>query len=161
MRGRAVFDRTGRYRYLLTREWDRSMPNVAFVLLNPNRADAVRDDPTIRRCVAFARAWGYGSLSVTNLFAWRALDFRDVRSARDPVGPRNDAHVRRAAARAALVVLAWGAQGAYHERDQTTLALLAGRPLHVLRRTRTGQPSHPLYLPGRLRPRRTVFATAR
>ena len=140
----ATFSADGRYRYRLWRRWDRARPVVAFVMLNPSTADATRDDPTIRRCISFARAWGFGGVEVVNLFAYRATDPRVLRRARDPVGPGNDRQIARACREAALVVAAWGAS---HAGD---------RAAHVLRRlsaprcfgtTRSGQPAHPLYLP--------------
>ena len=62
----ACFSACGRYRWSLSRAWDAdlSKPWIAFIMLNPSTADAEQDDPTIRRCVAFAKAWGFGGLSV-------------------------------------------------------------------------------------------------
>jgi hypothetical protein len=74
MKGSAVFDETGSYRYLLGREWEGTGEAVGFIMLNPSTADAMTNDPTIRRCIGFARAWGYGSLWVGNLFAYRSRD---------------------------------------------------------------------------------------
>lgn len=67
MQGGAVI--TGDYRYLLWREWDISNKTVSFIMLNPSRADAQINDPTITRCINFALSWGYGRLEVVNLFA--------------------------------------------------------------------------------------------
>ena len=86
----ADFDPTGVYRYSLWREWDARAPAVAFVMLNPSTADAGKDDPTIRRCASFARSWGYGSLEVVNLFAYRASEPKRLRQTPDPIGPAND-----------------------------------------------------------------------
>src|SRR5438128_11131670 len=107
--GGATFSRDRRYRYRLWRRWDRSRAVVAFVMLSPSTADAMHDDPTIRRCVGFARAWGCGGVDVVNLFALRATDPRALRKAADPIGPANERHLRRAVRAAGLVVLAWGA----------------------------------------------------
>ena len=104
--GGATFSRDRRYRYRLWRRWDRSRAVVAFVMLNPSTADAMHDDPTIRRCVGFARAWGFGGVDVVNLFALRATDTRALRKAADPIGPANDRHLRRAVRSAGLIVLA-------------------------------------------------------
>ena len=54
----AVFSACGRYRYVLTRQVSAGTRPATFILLNPSTADATKDDPTIRRCVGFARRWG-------------------------------------------------------------------------------------------------------
>ena len=116
-------------------------------MLNPSTADARRDDPTIRRCMGFARTWGYGGVEVVNLFALRATDPSRLRIARDPVGPENDAHIRAVARRSSALVVAWGIHGALRERDAEVLALLSRRaPTHSLGWTKDGHPRHPLYL---------------
>lgn len=154
MRRAARFDASGRYRYRLTREWDAALPRVAFVLLNPSTADHRRDDPTIRRCIGFARAWGYGGVEVVNLFAWRATRPRDLRRAAAPVGRANDRHLRAVARGAATVVVAWGIHGAWQERDRAALALLRqlGCAPWCMGLTRDGLPRHVLYLPHETRP---------
>jgi hypothetical protein len=150
----AVFDASGRYRYTLTRRWAPGGETVAFVLLNPSTADAERDDPTVRRCIGFARDWGYAALEVVNLFAWRATRPSELRRAPAPVGVQNDAHLLQAARRAARIVLAWGVHGAWAGREEAVRALLepvAGR-LECLGITRGGHPRHVLYLPREARP---------
>lgn len=152
----AVLSPCGAYRYALTRTWDESLPDVVWVMLNPSTADATRDDPTVRRCVAFARAWGRGGVLVVNLFAWRATS-PDVlveahRRSVDVVGPDNDSHLLDAARGRDLVVAAWGARGALAGRAARVRELLRGGPLALLRRTKSGEPEHPLYLPGALTP---------
>jgi len=150
----ACFDRSRRYRYALGREWRPDGPRVVFVMLNPSAADHRRDDPTIRRCIAFARAWGFGALTVVNLFAWRTAHPADLRRVADPVGPRNDAHLRAALRGAVLVVRAWGDQGTLLGRDRAVAALLAraGAPQAVLGLTARDRPRHPLYLSRATRP---------
>lgn len=140
----ATFSRDRRYRYRLWRIWDRSLGIVAFVMLNPSTADATRDDPTIRRCVAFARRWGYGGVEVVNLFGLRATEPRDLCRARDAVGPANDRYLRRVGRRASLVVIAWGVNGAIRGRTVRRLIGLAGA--RCLGTTRSGEPRHPLYV---------------
>lgn len=139
----AIIDATGQYRYSLCRCWEPTLPGVCWVMLNPSTADATQDDPTIRRCISFARGWGYGSLEVVNLFAYRAPLPADLRCARDPVGPENDQYLVGASARADLVIAAWGANGGLLSRDRKALPLLGS--LHCLGTTRSGFPRHPLY----------------
>ncbi|AKS42348.1 DUF1643 domain-containing protein [Wenzhouxiangella marina] len=149
--GGANFSRCRRYRYSLWRTWEVRAPKVMMIGLNPSTADAERNDPTIRRCIGFARDWGYGGLIMTNLFAFRATYPEDLRRADDPIGPRNDAWIRRLARCADALVAVWGNDGAWLDRSQQLRNTLGSR-LQVIRLNKSGEPAHPLYLPARLRP---------
>jgi hypothetical protein len=141
----ATLDRV--YRYRLWREWNPDAPRVSFVMLNPSTADAKTDDPTIRRCLGFAQSWGYGSLEVVNLFAYRATDPQELRGAADPIGAENDRYLIAASQRAQTLILAWGNWGKLHQRDQAVLRLLAECcKVYCLGINRSGQPRHPLYV---------------
>jgi hypothetical protein len=140
----AVFSACRRYRYSLTRIWNRDRPTVLFIGLNPSTADATRNDPTIRRCMGFAKDWGYGGLVVVNLFAYRATQPRQLKQAADPIGPRNDAAIQRANWATQMIVAAWGIHGSLFNRDRNVLMDL-NRPF-CLGLTRDGAPRHPLYV---------------
>lgn len=143
----ATFDSTGQYRYNLWREWDAQAPRVGFVMLNPNRADAVIDDPTIRRCLGFAKAWGYGKLEVVNLFAYRTAHPKELHQVADPIGAENDLYLTSLSDRVERIVLAWGNWGTLGDRAQIVLQFLPPYPhLYCFGLTKTGQPRHPLYL---------------
>lgn len=149
----ATLDFTGQYRYRLWRIWDSGAPTVAFVMLNPSTADASVDDPTIRRCIGFARTWGYGSLEVVNLFAYRATSPQILRAAVDPVGPDNEAHLLATRQKVMPVILAWGNQGTFLGRNQTVLKQLANiENVYCLGLTAGGHPCHPLYLQAHTKP---------
>lgn len=151
----AAFSPCRRWRYLLWRRWT-SGPAANFVMLNPSTADEFELDPTCTRARNYAERWGFGALIVTNVFAWRATDPRELKAARDPVGPQNDRAILAAAREGALVVCAWGNHAVHRERAGEVVALLrgAGAPLHFLRLNGGGEPAHPLYLSGKLRPKR-------
>jgi hypothetical protein len=142
----------GAYRYSLWRRVGQSRRRVLFVMLNPSTADARADDPTIRRCMGFARTWGYGELEVCNLFAYRTPHPRVLLGAPDPIGPDNDRHLAAAVERASRVVVAWGVIGMRSPRAGAVLALLREARVLCLGRTRGGAPRHPLYVPARTRP---------
>lgn len=144
MEGSAVFSKCDRYRYVLRRVWNSRKPTVMFVGLNPSTADAQKDDATIRRCVRFARDWGYGALVMTNLFAYRATRPHVLPRVADPVGPRNNWWLSTLRNRADLIVIAWGTRGALLERDRAVLGKLGA--VHCLGLTKGGHPKHPLYL---------------
>lgn len=148
----ANFSRCRRYRYTLWRRWDGTLPLVMMIGLNPSTANARQNDPTIRRCIAFARSWGHGGLIMTNLFAFRATYPTDLKAAADPVGPRNNLWIRRAARHANRIVALWGNDGQWLDRSAHIRKRLAGR-LQVIRLNAGGEPAHPLYLPKNLGPR--------
>jgi hypothetical protein len=148
----AIFDETARHRFSLWREWDVSLPLAGFILLNPSTAGAHTTDATIGRCIAYARSWGFGGVEVVNIFSLRAISPRDLRAATRPVKPENAEYIAAMAARVALTVAGWGNHGLHRGQGDRVRALLQGVPLHHLRLTKLGQPQHPLYLSGALRP---------
>ena len=152
VRSGAYFDSTGSYRYTLWREWDREAPRLAWVLLNPSTADGLDDDPTIRRCIGFAWRWGFGSIEVVNLYAWRAPKPSALEAAGFPVGPGNDRAMRRAIRRADKVMVGWGAFATRDGRSRAVLRRLGRIPLFCLGTTAEGQPRHPLYVRGDTEP---------
>lgn len=143
----AVLSPCGRYRYRLEREWAPLLPKVGWCLLNPSKATHEVDDTTAAKMVGFASRWGYGSIIVVNLFAWRSTDPLALRTAVDPVGPDNDRHILACRQDVGLMVAAWGNDGALRGRDRQVLdALLALGALHALGTTKGGHPRHPVRL---------------
>jgi hypothetical protein len=155
--GSAIFDATGAYRYSLKRAWSDDYPQVTFIMLNPSRADEVRNDPTISRCLGFASAWGFGSLEVVNLFAYCTSSPAELRRASDPIGEENDQYLMQATTNAHTTVLAWGTYGTMFSRNRQVLDLLLSQTqmggLYCLGLTKDGHPRHPLYLKKGTRPK--------
>jgi hypothetical protein len=139
----------GMYRYLLTRDISiiGEAGKTVFVMLNPSTADAVENDPTIRRCIGFAETWGFGNLIVANLYALRSTQPAALWQHADPVGPENDATLADLARRHRDIVCAWGAN-AKPERVRAFVDVIkaAGGELWCLGTTKAGAPRHPLYL---------------
>lgn len=138
-----------RYRYWLTRKWGEGSKFAGFIMLNPSTADASIDDPTIRRCIGFAKSWGCDGIRVVNLFAIRATDPKGIRIGVGAVGPDNDLFILQEAARCQILVAAWGAHGTYQSRDRKVVLGMrrAGFNLKALGWTAKGHPRHPLYMP--------------
>lgn len=165
VRGASITE-NGLYRYSLTRSWSPEPETVelhrpvVWIMLNPSTADAKVDDPTIRRCIGFTRAWHHCHLTVVNLMAYRATAPADLVAARgadvDIVGPLNDQVIIAAAQGASLVVAAWGSHRFAARRAEIVLSLidpergspLSGTPVSCLGRTQGGHPKHPLYVRG-------------
>ena len=153
----AVFSDDRVYRYLLRRRVSFFSDLVClFIMLNPSTADEDANDPTIRRCINFARAWGFGILEVVNLFAYRATNPRHLEAVPvgQRVGPDNDWYIRDAAGRAELRMAAWGNGGSLSgglagvSREREVLEMLYGDEVEVsaFGLTLERQPQHPLYL---------------
>src|SRR6185436_1711534 len=138
----ATFSPCRRWRYLLWRRWDASKPVANFLMLNPSTANEVKLDPTCARARDFAERWGYGALTVTNVFGFRSTNPLLMKKVPDPVGPGNDAAILRAAKEADLVVCAWGNHGSHQERSKQIRKLLEGHKLHSLRMNANGEPAH-------------------
>ena len=145
----AVFSEDRRYRYRLYREWEkRPGKPLLWVLLNPSTADETIDDPTIRRCIGFSTAWGYGSMWLGNIYAYRATDAAVMKrlSANEARGPHNYSHLISMAAISEKTVCAWGAHRAPDAETLYDISVGHTRPLYCLGKTRDGSPRHPLYL---------------
>jgi hypothetical protein len=142
----AVYSDCGTYRYDLQREWEGGQGKLCFVMLNPSTATEVQNDPTVERCERRARAMGFGAFRVTNIFAYRATDPKDMRRAADPIGPENDTAILNAAAWADQIICAWGTHGAYLDRGPQVQRLLQGYRLYHLGLSQAGAPKHPLYI---------------
>ena len=132
------------YRYELRRVWNEARPVVLFIMLNPSTADESTDDPTIRRCINFARDWGYGALTVGNLFALRTKHSKRLLRSADPIGPENDRTLMKLIDEHLIVVAAWGAFGSRCARAREVCRLIG--PSKCLGVTRAGFPRHPLYV---------------
>jgi len=147
MKRDAVISDCGKYRYRLYREWQPSeqMP-ITWIMLNPSTADASIDDPTIRRCIAFSKAWGYGAMWIGNLYAYRSTDPSVMLrlGANEARGPDNWRHVEDMATNSAKVVCAWGAPGG----NKIPKEVWSPGGMWCLGMTKHGAPKHPLYVKG-------------
>jgi hypothetical protein len=155
--GTAIFDETERYRYVLTRELDRQNKTCLLaVCLNPSTATADVNDPTVRRLMGYTLAWGFGSLTVCNIFAFRGTDPRSLYKAEDPIGDENDEYICEQARMHDLVLCGWGNHGCevkgphgdFTSRGSNVRQLLeeAGIQPMVFGLSGKLQPLHPLYL---------------
>jgi hypothetical protein len=151
---KTVFSPCRTWRYTLWRGWGGLFDDgryVQFIGLNPSTADERQDDPTIRRCMEYARSWGYDSMCMTNLFGFRATDPKVMKRHAEPVGADNDKLLVEVASSASLVIAAWGAHGVHQDRADRVLKLMPAK-VHCLAVTKGGHPGHPLYLRKDLKP---------
>lgn len=147
----AIISDCGLYRYRLSRSWDNG-PHLTFVMLNPSTADSFQDDPTIRRCIGFAKREAFCGLHVLNLFAFRATKPDDMLHAEDPEGPQNRAYLNQAIEMSAFsqhpLICAWGSHWMAKKAgpDFVNRIVAGGGFAACLGQTKSGAPRHPLYV---------------
>lgn len=154
----AVFSECLCYRYDLFYKLGDTGPVVVFIMLNPSTANELDPDPTVTRCMGFARSLGASALRVSNIFALRSTDPLElVKSDVLPVGPLNDQYITDIT-EDEFVICAWGEPSnarlkrLVRERSACVVELLGDRKLHALKLTKSGVPRHPLYLRGDSQP---------
>jgi hypothetical protein len=148
----AIISPCGLYRYRLERHGLAGAGAVAWIMVNPSTADATQDDATIRKVIGFTERMGGGFAIVGNKFAYRATDVRELRTAADPRGPENDAHLEAIMREAPVVIAAWGPLAKLPDhlrrrwRTVCGIADRAGVKLMCFGTAQDGQPRHPLML---------------
>lgn len=141
------------WRYSLWRRWSEGT-TLAVIGLNPSTADETQDDPTIRRCIRFAKDWGHGRFVMLNLFGVRSPYPQIIKDSPDPIGPDNDDTILAACSEASQVLFAWGAHDAARDRGRLVAGMLGDigiKPI-CLGKTKAGFPRHPLYIKADTRP---------
>ncbi|KKK60749.1 hypothetical protein LCGC14_3021250 [marine sediment metagenome] len=147
--GALFSDENRRFRYALWRIWQPDGDKLLFIGLNPSTANDVKDDPTIRRLIRFAKSWGFGGLFAGNLFSLVTADPAVLwfSSSKEEVNGPNDIALKQMSGLSRKVMVGWGNQGIYAgTRPEEVLALI-GQPVFCIKRTKEGQPFHPLYMP--------------
>ena len=138
------FSKCKRYRYSLGRSWSEGSGKAVFIGLNPSTADQRTDDPTIKRCVSFAHAWGCSSMEKVNLVAFCATKSEDLKRHAKPICRNNDRWIAMAISKANLSIACWRNHGEFLQRSDKihhrypTLLCLGINP--------SGAPKHPLYI---------------
>ena len=123
---------------------------MLFIGLNPSTADEEDDDPTILKCINYAKTWGYGKILMVNLFAFRSTDPNMLKHVEKPIGLKNNKYIKQCASEADLIIACWGNPGRLFGRDEKVISLLADLSLlanlYCLKQNKNGTPHHPLYL---------------
>ncbi|KIC77383.1 DUF1643 domain-containing protein [Streptococcus constellatus] len=150
MEKKAIISKDKIYRYKLSRTWGSTKPTILFIGLNPSIADENIDDPTITRCINFAKDWGYGTLLMANLFAFRSTYPKDIYLIDDPIGKDNDHYLLECVTQSDLIVACWGNNGTYMNREKVIKELVPN--LYCLQKNKNGTPHHPLRSPRNIHP---------
>ncbi len=145
----AIFSSDKKYRYALWRIWDKNLPMVNFIGLNPSIANKKENDPTLNRCISFAESWKFGGCFLTNLSAYVTTYPKELFKVENPVGVDNDKWIAEISNKTDVVVFAWGANGIFLNRNESVIKLV-NKQGHCIKLTKKGHPGHPLYLKGDL-----------
>ena len=143
-----------KYRYSLRHSWvdDNLIPEpekpIMWIGLNPSTADENQLDPTLRRIRKFSADWGFNCFYMTNLFAYRATEPKDMIAQSDPIGSENDQTLLETSKKCDMVLCCWGNHGGHLGRSAEVLELLKDRNLYYLEMTGADEPKHPLYAKG-------------
>ena len=144
MKSNAILSSDRKYRYVLERAWDESLPKAMFIGLNPSMANETKDDPTVKRLITFAKSLNYDGFYLLNLFAYRSTQPENLWKVKNPIGNTNDDYILEYSNLSDMVIACWGNKGTYKNRSKEVSDLL--NQLHCFGKNKTGQPKHPLYL---------------
>lgn len=151
----AIISPCGLFRYRLERDLQAPHlggPIVALIGVNPSTADAVINDPTIRKELGFGQRLGWSKIIKGNVFAFRTSKVRELTDAADPWGPDNGQHLVQILRDADLVIPCWGDRGKLHKGLRPWLDTMkpmlvrCGKPIRIFGLTQSGDPMHPLML---------------
>lgn len=145
----AEFSEDRKYRYKLWRIWDDTKPIVMFIGLNPSTANEFDSDPTITRCINFAKSWGYGGMYMCNLYTYVSTDPKKLQTSGEDLSINNRI-LLETKLECEIVVFCWGCFKGIDKRAQL-VAEIFDEP-YCIRITKSGKPEHPLYLPSDLKP---------
>lgn len=113
----AIFSRDKKHRYLLSEQWDESLPKAAILMINAGKADTVRMDTTTMLCISNAYDNGFGSIDIVNLFS-------SIQAALPTSDKVNDATIVRCCDDTDKVIVAFGKGKMHLERKLEVLKML-------------------------------------
>lgn len=141
-----------KYRYMLSRIWNKDKKIIMFVWLNPSIADDKINDPTITRCINFTKDWWYWGFYMTNLFAYRATEPKNMKNSESPIWIENDFYIEKYYNKVDLVVCMWWNNWNFKNRSKEFTNKFKWK-LHYLELNKSWEPKHLLYSKSELRPK--------
>ena len=149
----ATFSQSRKYRFALWRIWDRKLPLVMFIGLNPSTANETNSDPTIRSVGRISKANGFGGFYMMNCFPLVSTDpkalkpfYLSANSFEQSQYSRNHEMLQSVSLKCHEVVFAWGNFPLVKELGIAEKYLLNMFPnAKALSLNKNGSPKHPLY----------------
>lgn len=103
----AIFSKCGKYRYLLSRDWNKEKRIAMCIGLNPSNANADKNDPTINILIRTLAKLDFGGLRMVNLYAYVSSKPAKLFEVSDPQG-QNDAWLLTTAHGCQEIIFCWG-----------------------------------------------------
>ena len=141
MIGHAIFSKDGLCRYSLYRIWEKRLPKVLFIMLNPSIACENKNDPTIKKLIAFSKSWGFGGFYVGNLYSNISPYPKNIVSIKKIKEKKNVDSIKSMVKKSKLIIYAWG----NNEKTPFWLKKIVKEP-YCIELSVNGVPKHPLYL---------------
>jgi len=138
----ADFSADRKYRYSLWRVWDKSLPKVMYIGLNPSTANEIKNDPTVKSCMRIAKSNGYGGIYMMNCYAFISTDPKllILNPAEDEL---NNVKLKEISEICETIVFAWGNFEVAKSRGLELLNIFPDAM--ALTVNKSGSPKHPLY----------------
>lgn len=158
IQSKAEFDNKGVYRFSLERIWNSSKDNLLFIGLNPSDSDELITDQTVNHMLGVAKSLGFGGLFVVNLFSLISPSPSVMKEHKLPIGDKTDESIIYFSNQASKIVIGWGSDGVYKNRDKEVMKLLSGLKLYCLGLNSDNTPQHPKYQQiNKIKPNLTEF----
>lgn len=142
----AEFSSCRKYRYALWRIWNSELPLVAFIGLNPSKANEIETDRTVSTVMEYAKRWGKGGFYMMNCFAFVSTK-PELLVTSDPAHEMiNQNRLQEVGEKCDLIIFAWGAFKIVKEKGMDTMLSKIFPEAKALRINNDGSPHHPLYL---------------
>jgi hypothetical protein len=144
----AAFSDCRNYRYALWRIWNRNLPLVMFIGLNPSTANESEPDNTIRRVKSISENLGYGGFYMMNCFPIISTDPKILKDTDKTVFDQqqyfiNNQKLKEVTAKCKDIIFAWGNFKEVQNRaKEVQLMFPNAKALHI---NKNGSPKHPLY----------------
>ena len=128
IRCEAIFSDDKKYRYLLSKVWDKNRPIATVISISPSAFYNVTCDTTTMLIQNNLEALGCGGMELVNLISKVGVEAKRLKSLIDNVGQETDHYILESVKRTALTVFAWGRiagmNKAFQAREAEVLKLL-------------------------------------
>lgn len=101
------YDEERKYRYFLSRTWDKNKKIVTVLMLNPSKANTIVSDKTVNNVIQYFADSEYGSVKVVNLFAFASPDPTELKNRDKHMEELNDEYIKCACKNSHLIIIAW------------------------------------------------------